>query len=263
MGGQGCLIIPQGDDEAPEDLSVWPSCWHFPLCAIFLVLRFASSSSFLAIRHFPSACLFRLWLLVLLYAWTAWVTYEESTKERKCPMMPPGWHWSLRPCLCPLLSRGWQTHTGPTGPTSDWFTNCCSDVTEWKTWSGSITKRCISIVEWSKEPITLLPERFISAYVANWNQLFLRRRASSICCGNDSACISRPGIHGFHFQPHHSIHLAEATVLSLWLSIMIAALHCLCLQIIISCFYHLQTDDYECIHLLFSPSPLTLAAPPT
>lgn len=40
------------------------------------------------------------------------VTYEEGTKQRKCPTMPSGWHWSLRPpaCvpLCGLFTAGAQ-----------------------------------------------------------------------------------------------------------------------------------------------------------
>lgn len=33
-----------------------------------------------------------------------WGTYGEGTKQRKCPAMPSGWRWSLRPPACVSVS---------------------------------------------------------------------------------------------------------------------------------------------------------------
>ena len=68
-----------------------------------------------------------------------WVTYEEGTKQRKCPMMPSGWHWSLRPprmslalvlsvdcLLLELQQKLWQTV-----PTADLYKTSLKKLLPW------------------------------------------------------------------------------------------------------------------------------------
>lgn len=80
-----------------KDFSVGKTAGLLLCRNFFPPLSFASLSLRLSLllcnSYFPFVCLPACDCLSELF----WVTYEEGTKQRKCPMMPSGWHWSLRP----------------------------------------------------------------------------------------------------------------------------------------------------------------------